>query len=238
MSRCAVWIASQEYAREAVQSAKRFHKVMPDIPLFMFADTECDQDTRFLLSEVFSLSYYSSKVSDLWYLNSTNYMLLAYELLAIYDSMIFFDTDTYMIEPIYDVYQLLEHGYDIAAAHAPGRHTAQTINPIPDSFPELNIGVVGIARTAKSHELLTDFYLQYSENKLIYKNNDQAPLREVLWNTKPRLAILPPEYNCRFKFGFFARYPIKVLHGRADDIEAIAESVNAKEGMRIWGNPA
>jgi hypothetical protein len=57
-----------------------------------------------------------------------------------------------------------------------------------------------------------------------------------LW-TLPRLDlyILPPEYNMRWGFGGYAKYRVKVLHGRSRDYATVCDRLNEKGAvMRGW----
>jgi hypothetical protein len=108
---------------------------------------------------------------------------------------------------------------------------------VPDAFPEINIGVLGIANNAVMKRFVSDWLQRYELYHAIYGNNDQAPLREALWYAKVvNLYVMPPEYNCRFGFGGFAALPVKVLHGRGMSFEAAEKIVNHAPGMRAWTN--
>lgn len=149
------------------------------------------------------------------------------------ERLLYLDSDTYVIDPVPELWELLER-FDLAAAHAPGRQTAPTVERIPETFPEFNIGVIAQRNNGPVKRLWRDVLGRITTHFDNYGNNDQAPLREALWNNQEvRLAVLPPEYNCRFNFGTFVTGRVKILHGRGD-FARVAASLNAQVGMRTW----
>jgi hypothetical protein len=78
------------------------------------------------------------------------------------------------------------------------------------------------------------WYARYAEDPQRYNNNDQGPLRQVLWENNVKLAVLPPEYNMRWGFGGFAKYKVKVLHGQTHDYEGVCHRLNER-GAKFRG---
>jgi hypothetical protein len=181
-----------------------------------------------------------------WFLDSTRYF---YNILWIlrsagYGAAVYLDTDTFVCGDLGPLFRLAEQ-VDFAGAFAPGRRTRATVLDVPSSFPEINIGVNLFRLRPELAEGIDDptinfvgaWYDYYAKNVEVYGNNDQAPLREILWTSRPnfRTAVLPPEFNFRFGFGGFLRGPCVVLHGRSDDIESVAQHVNALKDFRTFG---
>lgn len=250
------WIASGDsYIQEAARSADTVKALHPNVDRILITP-----DTARKVPSVFN--FYTTapeRRGPFWYLDSTRYFLFALKMLEAYQHLIYLDTDTRVIKPLGDVFAILAK-FDLAGCHAPGRQTRPTIDAIPLTFPELNIGVLGLRNSHKLRRFALDWLTRYEENHAFYGNNDQAPLREALWAwnetpdikcphcektvsgvwdtyTKDRLHyyIMPTEYNFRFGFGGWARYPIHVLHGRTQDWPSLIKAVNEDaKGFRGW----
>lgn len=221
----AFWIASGEgYVTEARASAASFKAYNADCQTVLFGEGGGGFDRVIPLAP---------RQFDRWYLDSVNYFRLALAELKD-DRLIYFDTDTCILSSLKGLIALIGR-FDLIGAHAPARETARTVNRIPDTFPEINIGVLGIRNTPEMSAFMEAWLRQYRDYPEIYGDNDQAPLRDVLW-THPEISIyiMPPEYNCRFGFGGFAALPVKVLHSRGYPYDRAAEFLNKEAGMRAW----
>ena len=198
---------------------------MPAVERHLFCDHVSGDATIFTHCHSFSRS------DSAWYVDLLRQVIDALDVLP--KRLLYLDSDTYLIEEIPDLFGMLDR-FDFAAAHAPGRSTAHSVCAIPDTFPEVNIGVIAMRNNEPVRRLWQDTSRRLSECFATYGNNDQAPLREALWNnSEVRLAILPPEYNCRFRFGTFVRGRVKILHGRGQ-YRKVAASINSRTGMRTW----
>ena len=111
---------------------------------------------------------------------------------------LYLDTDTAVVEDIGGLFDLLDR-FDIALAHAMRRNFAPRLAKwridIPRSFPQFNGGVILYHNTPQ----VQSFFSQWSD---AYRTagfpQDQHTLRELLWLSDLRLAVLPPEYNVRY----------------------------------------
>jgi len=222
------WIASQKYLGEARQSAKSVRKYHPDAELTLFTDHD-----RKIGDDDFTHVYRLEK-SDLepWFLRSVFYMNIALMDYSNFEKTVYLDTDTYVCGPLDDIFDMLDV-FDFVGAQAPGRRTAPTTVPITPAFTEYNIGVQGIMVSSEMIDFFDRWLELYKANKEIYGNNDQAPLREMIWNYRGplRFGTMPIEYNFRFQMGGQVREPIKILHGRSKDYEKLVKQVNP--GSRI-----
>lgn len=215
MSNAAVWVVDEAHRAEREVSQARFHGLMPDVDVVTLKPASAHPG--------WYANYIQALIDGMW--GGTRK----------YQRVIVFDSDTWLCEPIPDVYDVLGR-FDIAGAHAPARWTCETPRPIPDAFPELNTGVLGFN--------VNDYVLslfQYWLHVLlvhydVWGDNDQGALRAALWERPATIWIMPPEYNCRFGFGGFAGSPVKVLHGRGYPIDRANAIVNAGAGMRVWRN--
>lgn len=105
------------------------------------------------------------------------------------------DADIICTASMADVFELL-HRFDIAAAHEPNRNADWAIQmfrtPVPPAFPQVNSGVIGCRASEQTRGFFADLSSTLRDSGL---NRDQPILRELLYASGLRLAILPPEYN-------------------------------------------
>lgn len=222
----AIWLARKEsYLVEASRSACSFKAHYPNVTTVLYTPDSITEREPF--DRVIRVKYDESVHH---YLNWMRTYLLFFDLAA--DKLLFFDTDIYIYHRFDDVLRLLNH-YDLCAAHAPGRHTTDTLYPNFEAFPEINIGFVAMRNNDACFTLFKRALHLYERQTSVYKNNDQGPLRDALLMWSGRLCILPPEYNFRTCIGGQVRGPIRVIHGRVDDYEATEQRVNKHTGVRI-----
>lgn len=209
-------------------------KHMPDVERILFSPIFAEPGKAF--TNVIALNVTTHKH---WFLNHAQYMCRALKMLNDfgYDKALFMDCDTYMLLPVYELFYMLDF-YDLMGAHAPGRRTTATIEDVPLSFPELNIGVNPMLTRDNVRFFFVDVLNQYTKHKDEYRNNDQGALRDTLWNYARarrdfRFYVLPPEYNLRYEFPCFVSKEVKILHGHKEVIK-VAERVNKSKEMRSW----
>ncbi len=63
---------------------------------------------------------------------------------------------------------------------------------------------------------------------------EQTALRRALWKSGLSLYILGPEFNYRTPFPGRVVGPVKILHGRSSNNEALLERLNAHIGPRCF----
>ncbi|MGB0498351.1 MAG: putative nucleotide-diphospho-sugar transferase [Rubricella sp.] len=112
-----------------------------------------------------------------------------------FDRTLMMDADTWMVQPVQDVFDLLDR-FDLALAHDPDRVSpramAEAAAGIPEAFPEFNGGIIAWRRNAATDRFLRDWKAAYDAQG---GPPDQVPLRRVLWQSDLRIATLPQEYN-------------------------------------------
>ena len=125
---------------------------------------------------------------------------------------------------IRELFALLEK-YDMALAHEAIRNTPKDSwkREFPPCYPEFNAGVILYRRNARVIELLQAWKTAYHQAGFLM---DQVTLRELLWQTDVRVAILPPEYNT-----IMVKYPLVWRKGEA--IPKILHFRKYHEG-RFW----
>ena len=222
----ALWIVTEEFVREAEISAASLARFMPDVQRCLFSPDQVASDA---FTRIVRLS---PRESSAWYADCCRYVVEALEQLP--ELVLYLDSDTYFMAPVPELFEMANYYCDLAMCHAPGRRTAATVEKIPECFPEWNIGVMVMRNCDLVQRLWRKLHAQLAGHLDVYKDNDQAPFREVLWRDRSvRVATITPEYNCRFPFGCFVTDPVKILHGRGN-YAAVAESINSKEYMRLW----
>lgn len=233
MRRAFFWIADADHLHEVKRSAgsvKRFFPNADRIWLTPQDVTKCDLGWEDRAIEV-------TPKYDQWYLNSVYWWSEIFRLP--YDDFCYLDSDTEIIAECEELFDILQR-FDMALTHAPARQTAPTVSKIPDSFPEFNIGVVVFRNNAYVKQLCAEWLALYEKYADVYGNNDQAPLREALWQSSPLgdneqllIATLPPEFNCKYGYGGFAAGKVRIVHSHGDNSKFI-NSINQTQGMRSW----
>lgn len=163
-----------------------------------------------------------------------------------FERTICLDTDTFVVEEIVDVFDLLDH-YDLAVAQAPS-YRGLDDPEVPAAFPEFNVGLVAW----RSSESVAAFLGSWEET---YRNwlvedvltgpyggahpsrtgiAEQPAFRRCAWKHEMTVATLPPEYNLRLGITTTVVDRVRVLHGRTDKFELYAEQYNRKIGPRTF----
>jgi hypothetical protein len=132
-----------------------------------------------------------------------------------FERCLFLDTDAVLIQPIDDLFALLQV-FDVMGCHAPVRFHRWRDPAVPEGFCELNSGVLGLRRGNATRDMIGRWLTCYDQINI---DVDQASLRSALWagvQQGLRLWVLPPEYNLRTtKPWLIGRgLPVKVVHGR------------------------
>jgi hypothetical protein len=149
-----------------------------------------------------------------------------------FDRTLYLDTDTYVLHNITHVLNLLDQ-YDLVASHAPARRRLNDPG-VPRAFCELNTGVVGWETGERSAAFLESWKETYeawqreppfhlAAKALIA---DQPAFRHCVWASRMHVMILPPEYNYRPGTPGAVAGPVRVIHGRHHDYEAMAAKLN------------
>lgn len=154
-----------------------------------------------------------------------------------FDETLFLDTDTYVCSDISQIFDLLDR-YDLAAPYAPNRVNEEAIEDIPDTFPEINTGVVLFKKSKAFMEFVDVWAKRYKVHEKQGFTIDQASFRESLYYTDIRHHVLPPEYNMRFEnvsVGYVSG-DVKIMHGRRSHstMKYFSEKVNSQDSNRVW----
>jgi hypothetical protein len=230
------------YLAEAVGSAESVRKVWPDIALALVTDTPpppgCFEHVEIVEAER------SSRDKPRLMGRSP------------FEQTIFLDADTYCCAPFPELFDQLDR-FDLLAAFDDCRFTTQVdpdtgrenfvkVPGIPDSFPELNTGVMAFRRSAGVLALLERWLIEYDKvlNGPLADHHDQPAFRAGIYRSKVRFGTLPSEYNFRLNCPGAARTQIKIIHGRwtyppiaatrLETLQALDRAFNANYGPRAF----
>jgi len=235
MSNGALYIITKDprYVDMLLTSAASLKKVMPELPITVFSE--------FPVQSPFIDKVVQVKSTEDGFYDKTK---LIRE--SPYERTLFIDADTYVVEPIPELFSLLDR-FDCAATHEEYCSTdwfnRYTRNDIPSSFPEFNTGILMIKRSARMERMLQDWeglYKAYLQEKPGLELNDQPFFRVAIYQNDVRMATLTREYNCKFRGQGYLNGPVKVLHGHVNfqltlrHIQKPIRALNASKKPRVY----
>jgi len=235
MSNGAVYIITQDprYVGLLLTSAASLKRAMPDLPITVFSQFPVD-------SALFEKVELVQPTQDGFYDKSR---LIRN---SPYDRTLLIDADTYVLQPIPELFSLLDQ-FDCAANHEEyvdtDWHHRYPRPDIPPSFPEFNTGVLMLKRCDRVSALLEQWgmlYEQFLREKPGQAINDQPFFRVAAYYGNVRIATLTREYNCKFRGQGYLNDPVKILHGHVRFemnpawINRAAGVLNASKKPRVY----
>jgi hypothetical protein len=239
--------AGEKYIEEALCSARSSlrHNRLPHV-LFTSADVEREQDMSIVRFEP-SANAYADKIANMRR--------------SPFERTIYLDTDTFVVDEIVHLLQLLDH-FDLAVAHDPSRRGGGD-REVPAAFCEFNTGVIAW----RASDRIEAFMRAWEETYIAWLADepfagaarasarrrarlvpgrspswggaaDQPAFRRCAWEHDIRLFVLPPEYNLRLGEPSTLVDPVRVIHGRHSDYDSLALRINDTQGPRTWPRPA
>jgi len=205
------------YVKAAIQSAQSVRRWCGGLPIHIFTDAENEASARSTADSwgLIENPHRRSKVDSLMY--------------TPFERTLYLDSDTRICGDIRDVFEVLER-FDMAICHAHTRNTAKNQQPwrvnLPYAFPQFNGGVIAYRKTPAVLEFLEAWKRAYHSQPF---EKDQVTLRELLWACDLRVAVLPPEYNIRYRKYLWLwsqrEAQVKILH---------LACYSGRSRMRIW----
>ena len=207
------------YKFEALTAAQRVTEVMPGLKVLIYADWDPEEaidGVEFKRVERATRSFLDKVVL----LEETPF-----------ERTLFLDTDIWLVDPIWDVLELLDKfdivgGYDSARVH-------DVVEGIPEAFPEINTGLVAYRKT----DAVLRFFKNVAETYEPIQNEvagDQTAFRMCLYEADLRVHVLPPEYNCQIRTAGYVKGRVKVIHARNISLEKVAQRINRFTGRRVF----
>jgi hypothetical protein len=231
MSQGVIYIATgRKYIEEACQSAESLKANVPAMSVTLFADEKIDSP---LFDQVVPIEKPGPfKSASLHRRMSPKVVYIG---MSPYDYTLYLDTDTYICGDISDLFPLLER-FDLAVAHDANRtprRLAQKQPELPNSFAQLNAGIILFKASSHMRAFLSEWLRLYQEPQYDDYWGDQYAFRLALYKSDLRFATLTPEYNCRFRKPMYLHGSVKILHGRHSDLHGVAKQLNATTQRRI-----
>jgi hypothetical protein len=238
--------SGEAYIEEALRSARSSiaHNALPHV-LFVSADVADEPGLQTVRFEP-SANAYADKVANMRR--------------SPFERTIYLDTDTFVVDEIVHLFDVLDH-FELAVAHDPSRRRSS--DPlVPAAFCEFNTGVIAWRAGERVNEFMRGWqetYVRWLEDepfagaaRASAKRRarlepgsspgwggaaDQPAFRRCAWEQELRLLVLPPEYNLRLGEPSTIVDRVRVIHGRHPDYEALAARVNSRSGPRTWPPP-
>lgn len=231
----AVWVCGGKgggFVAEAKRSARSFKNQHKETPLVLITSNKPVKN-----KEVFDeVIYFNENYNEPMYLNFVRAYITTLDMA---DRILLFDTDTYTCAPLLPGILKLLSKFDFLGVHSPGRRTTGSIyeGELRTEFAEVNVGFLAYNTTKSVRELFNRWLSLYEENTKLYKNNDQGPLRDALWEWDGRMYMMPEEYHFRYGFGGSVQGKVRLIHGRNSGLPlyAIAKYINDPKAVHNSG---
>lgn len=199
-----------------------FKQQHPKIPISIFTDDIDAVSLSMGFDKIFKIENpYYSYLDKLQIKNSP------------YDTTIFIDTDTICVEPVFELFELLEKCELIINQNAEGYHYNYYDYGLNVSMPEFNTGVIGFNRNSLNEknffEKWKEIYLKYSHITL----EDQFSFRILVYNFNVRYCWIPHAYNYFIYFPAYTSIHAKIIHGRPfNRLHEIAHKINSTQKLK------
>ncbi len=231
----AIYIITQDsrYIELLLNSAASLKRVMPDLPVTVFSQfpIESPHFERVIRVEGSEDGFYDKTL----FFQQTPY-----------ERTLFIDADIYVVEPVPELFTLLDH-FDFAASHEEYLNTdwwnRYPRPDIPPSFPEFNTGILAYRRSPQMDSALKDWaalYQVFLKSHPGQEINDQPFFRAAVYSNPVRIATLTREYNCKFRGQGYLNGRVKILHGHVDRqlkqafVCKAVEVLNASSKPRVY----
>ena len=235
MSNGALYIITQNprYVGLLLNSAVSLKRAMPELPITAFSQFPVEH-------AVFERVIQVEPTRDGFYDKSR----LIQD--SPYDRTLFIDADTYVLEPVPELFTLLDQ-FDCAATHEEylntDWHNCYPLPDIPLSFPEFNTGILMLKRSDRMTRVLEQWgtlYRQYLDQRPDQPINDQPFFRVAAYRGDARIATLTREYNCKFRGQGYLNGSVKIMHGHVNFrleypyLEKAKRVLNASKRPRVY----
>lgn len=228
MKRGYLYIATgNKYLDEAIISATSLKKCNPNAHITLITDEKIN-------NKIFDSIVIKNNDSINYKWKSGIQYKVESLLLSPYEKTFFIDTDTYFIEDSAELFDLLEY-HDLQIAHAPDDKTKVVLDHKEfEGYYPYNTGVIVFNNNPKIKKLFQDWLSIYKRKFDIYPH-DQAPFMEALLINDLKIHVFHQIYN--FRLPYYIAIPglkVKILHGRTNDFNLIANKINKHLYNRVW----
>ena len=215
----------EKYRKEVLRSVSSLKEIMPDIKTALFVDDPSGIPVDFFdYIRVIADPTYSvfDKIDPI--LNTP------------FEKTLYLDTDTLILEPFYELGDLLDR-FELAYCHAPYRYHSSDNPGCNAAFVQGNAGLILYKSTKSTFELFQSWITLFNDEYEIRKESagpmtDQPSFRKAVYDASVIFTILPPEYNLRTPFPYFVgrHGKVKILHGREPSLSWVKNSL--RPGVR------
>ena len=225
------------YVVEATEAAKRLRRWAPEAKIAITCDRGPAPGHPFDMVDECPDDAPDSMLAGL------RYKVMAVATRLPFERTLFLDTDTHVLRPVDDVFDLLGH-VDVAVVPAPNG----TFEGVPHvdgvGVPSANIhntGVIGLRQSPATRGMLADWYRRFSDRieneQLLRFETDQRSFAEAVLASVCRVHSLANEWNFRLPFFVTACAPVRIAHGRHEDPGALDAELNASPLQHRCWNP-
>jgi hypothetical protein len=209
------------YLSEAFKSAESLRRHHPDVPVCLVTDNPPVERGPFTeIRRPVGLVRHSPVDK-----------VLAYE--APYDRVVFLDTDTFVLDDLTPIFQLLDT-FDLALLQDVNRGWNYELPDVPLSFSEFNTGVMAFRKSPQVAGFFAAWSREYNEMRDKYGfATDQPAFRRTLFHSELRVAPLPSEFHFLGDMPNCTLWNVRLIHGRGNH-ERIARQVNEELGLRAY----
>ncbi len=173
-----------EHLALARQSAESLRRTNPGVPVDLFTDAPADAGAG-LFDRVFPVPAAHQRAK------------LDCFALSRFDRTLFLDSDTLVLAPLGDLFEVADR-FDLALAHDVRRRSALVREGLaeatPYAFPQLNSGVLLYRKSPAALAFFAEWARLYRDSGV---SRDQVVLKDLLWRSELRFYVLPPEFNLR-----------------------------------------
>ncbi|MCT4558255.1 MAG: hypothetical protein N4A61_09365 [Pelagimonas sp.] len=114
-----------------------------------------------------------------------------------FDETLYLDNDTLVRQDLGSLFDLLQK-FEICGAHVMlwhrPRHNKKWKHDVPESFPEINCGVLLYRKSERTTSFFRDWSAAFVEAGF---RVDQVTFRELLWQSDINFYVFPPQFNKR-----------------------------------------
>jgi len=140
-----------------------------------------------------------------------------------YDDVLFMDSDTFFVEPVWELFRPLEK-YNLVAT-LEHHYFGKMRGGAPACMPELNFGMFLWRANDETRKF---FKVAYEISLRQLHGCDQPFFRVAIWETGLKYMVVPWEYNCRYYFPCYLFERARILHSVTDDFVRDEKMINEK----------
>lgn len=230
MKRAILYQASvnSDYLKWAQVSARSAKKKMPDVDTILVTDLSVKKPRWFdRMIRRDPVGLLNAHLPPLWLLPKGEY-----------DSAFYTGADSYICNPLYDVFELVENPkFDIALVHTSGK-TRDTNYPspgVPEAYPHWGDALVAFQDCEKVRKFFDDWKALFDEHKIKYRKQlaaggpcfgDQGSMRIALYHSDLYIVTLERQYCCKPGGVVVSRSVRLVTTPKIDNPQKLAKLVN------------